>query len=137
MRTQGAVGEPNAFVRVVLPLLFGIVAGFVVSILLLGLLSMALAFKDLPHASVVPLSFIAYGGGALTAGFVAARLFKSKGMVLGALSGLLFFLALYITGATMHELGVGTLALIKLVVSILFGCIGGICAVNIRQKRNR
>lgn len=137
MKAQGVAKEPGAAGRVIMPLLFGIVAGFIVSILLLCLLSMILAVKDVPHASIVPLSFVAYAGGAFTGGFLAARLYRSKGMLLGAFSGLVFFLVLYITGAALHELGIGTLALVKLILSILCGCVGGIAAVNIRRKHSR
>jgi putative membrane protein (TIGR04086 family) len=124
--------------RVVLflkPVVFGVIGSFIISIVLLGVISFVFTVQDIPQSAIMPLVFFAICGGAFVGGFFSSHLFKNKGLAIGALTGLLFFLILYITGVSMHQINVGSLAVLKLVLSIVFGALGGIVGVNTLSKR--
>ncbi|MDR3644047.1 MAG: TIGR04086 family membrane protein [Clostridia bacterium] len=138
MKAASVKQEPRAHGKFLIPLLCGIIAAFIVSIIVLALLSMVFTMRDMPQTSVIPLSYVAYGLGALAGGLLTARLYGNRGLVSGALTGLLFFIVIYITGAAMHNLGAGGLAFVKLALSIFSGGLGGIIGVNAgRKKRSR
>lgn len=137
MKAVNAKQEPGERGKFILPLIFGTVGGFVVCILALCLIAVIYTSRDFQQSAAVPLSCIAYGIGALFGGFLTAKKLGTRGLASGALTGLIFFVALYIIGAVMHMLGNGGLAFIKLFLSLLCGAVGGIIGVNNSHKRIR
>lgn len=135
MREFQAKQEHSKFGLFLKPVIFGIIGGFIVSILLLGIISFVFTVQDIPQSAVQPFTCFSICGGAFIGGFIASHLYKNKGLMLGALTGLLFFLILYITGLFMNQINLGTLALLKLVLSVVFGATGGVFGVNTLSKR--
>jgi len=116
------------------PVIFGIIGGLIISILLLGIISFVFTMQDIPQSAVILFAFFSVCGGAFMGGFFASHKYKNKGLMIGALTGLLFFLILYITGVVMNQINVGSLAVLKLVLSVVFGAIGGVVGVNTLSK---
>jgi putative membrane protein (TIGR04086 family) len=135
MRESQAKQEQSGFVSFVKPVAFGIIGGLIISILLLSLISFVFTVQNIPQSAVIPFACFSICGGAFTGGFFASHKYKNKGLVLGALTGLLFFLILYIVGVFMNEINSGALAMLKLVLSVVFGSFGGIVGVNTLHKR--
>lgn len=118
-------------------ILMGVLGGFAFSLLILLLLSFVMTVKDLPQNAVDPLACVSIVCGSFFGGWIAARIRRSQGMIYGAVTGFIFFLLLWATGAILHQTGFGTLLLIKLLLSIGFGCLGGIAGVNVKRKKQR
>jgi putative membrane protein (TIGR04086 family) len=136
MKTVAEKQQPNAK-QFVMPAIYGILGAFIISILLLAAFSALMTAKDMPSAAVMPFACIAISAGALCGGFMASRLYRSRGLMMGAVTGLLFFIILYITGAIMHQADLNTLLLLKIVLSAVFGAVGGIVGVNLKRRRSR
>lgn len=128
------VREPVRAGRMIRPVLGGLLFGMIVSLVCIGIFALIFTLRDLPQAAVQPMASVSLALGALAGSVFAARAFGAKGMLVGAVSGLLLFLILYVVGAAMHRIDTGTLALVKLILSILCGCIGGIAGVNTRRR---
>ena len=126
----------KTFMDVFAPALFGVLCAIVTSVLSLGLFSLVFSSRNVPQAAVMPIACVSIAIGAFAGGFAAARLLKSKGMLMGAVTGFLLFILLYVTGAAMHQINQGTLAFLKLVLALLAGSVGGIAGVNTKHGKH-
>lgn len=117
------------------PVVLGLMAGIIASMLALMLFSAVFVSRGLSDAAVMPLAIASMCIGAFLGGFIAARSHGVNGLLAGGLAGFLFFLVLYAVGAIMQQIDLGTLALVKLLACVLCGCIGGILGVNSSHKR--
>lgn len=137
MKAVTAKPEPGGRKRVFVSLGAGLVGGVVVSLLALLLIAAVYTVKDLPQSSALPLSCAAYGLGALFGGFLAAKKTGARGLISGALTGLVFFAALFLIGAVMRVVGNGGLAFLKLLLSVVCGSLGGVFGVNSGKRARR
>lgn len=127
----------TAFRSSVASVLFGVVGALLVSLLLLSLFSILMTVRDLPAVVIVLLACVSIAGGAFVGGMVAARLIRNRGLMIGAITGLAFFLILYLTGLIMHQAGMDAWLLVKVAIAVLTGGIGGITGVNMRKHHSR
>ena len=67
-------------------------------------------------------------------GYVAARINKSQGLLLGLATGFIVFLALIISGLCASYDTISIVTLCKALVLLIFGSIGGIKGVNRKDK---
>lgn len=109
---------------------FGLLATTVV----LLLFSFLMCKKDVPFMLLNPFSAGLLMLGSFISGYLAARRIRERGMMVGALCGLIIFLMLMLA-SFMSKFDVGFVALIKLVISVVSGAIGGIIGVNAKFKR--
>lgn len=72
--------------------------------------------------------------GALFGGYIAARINKSQGLVLGLLNGFIIFVALLIGGFCVSSETLTITTLLKAIVLLSFSAIGGIKGVNTKEK---
>lgn len=121
----------------VLPVAIGVLGGLIVSILILLIFAIVMTVKDLPQGAVDPLACVSIAAGSLTGGFLTARARRSRGLLYGMISGLGFFLVLWVTGVAMHEAAASILVLVKLALSLVLGCVGGVAGVNVKRKKAR
>ena len=127
--------EDTAMVkRFVRPILIGACVGAVCCLLVLLLLAAVLAATDVPKAAITPLAVVAAAVGAFIGGIVAARMAREKGLLLGAACGLVLFLLVLIAGFAVLKDIRGSYAVIKLLVLIACGSVGGILGVNARKR---
>ncbi|ADU26957.1 TIGR04086 family membrane protein [Ethanoligenens harbinense] len=119
----------------VLSVLIGILCGVLFSILLLILFSILMVLQDMPAGAVQPFAFTAIAGGGFGGGLFAGRLFGHKGLALGGAAGFFYLLLLLLSGALLGQAALGGAVLLKMVVSVLTGAVGGIVGVNTRQRR--
>ena len=127
----------TAFRGSVTSVLVGVVGALLVSLLLLSMFSIVMTIRDLPSVVILLLACVSIAGGAFVGGMVAARLIRNRGLLTGAVTGLTFFLILYLTGLIMHQAGMDVWLLVKVAVAMLAGGIGGITGVNMRKRRAR
>ena len=83
---------PSALMQWLRPLLIGTAVGIIVCIALLLLMAAVVQAVDVPQRATIPLAVTAAAAGAFFAGLAAARAAGQRGLLFGALCGLLLFL---------------------------------------------
>ena len=136
MKTVAETKQTNIHGFVV-PVLSGILGAFIASILLLALFSLLMSVRDMPNGVITPFACVSISFGAALGGFVATKLFQSHGLIIGMVTGFLFFVILYLVGIVMQQAELNGMFLLKVVLSIIFGAVGGIAGVNVRSKKSR
>jgi len=133
MKSHQESASPLA--RWVKPVLIGMVAGAVVCALLLMVFAAVLAAQDIPHMAVTPLAVAAGVIGALAGGFVGARVAGSRGLLVGLAVGALLYLLIMIAGFILLQDVGGVYAIVKLLLLIVGGAVGGLLGVSRRRRR--
>lgn len=123
--------------QILMPVIMGILAALIASLILLAIFSVLLSTLDIPTVSVQVFACISIGAGALTGGFFSARILRNKGLLSGAATGLLFYAVLLIAGAAMGQADIQALTLLKVLLAVVFGAIGGIMGVNSKRRLRR
>ncbi len=83
----------------------------------------------LKYLILVPLAVGGYAGG-----FCAGRINKSKGMLLGGVSGAIALLALIIISFCIQNTEITYILILKVITIILFSAIGGVKGINKKEK---
>ncbi len=115
------------------PVLVGVAVGLIGCIGLLMLMALVIQSVDVPRAAIGPLAITAAAIGAFLAGLTAAAIAKQKGLLLGAVCGVVLFLLILLAGVAQYAGVSGTGAAIKFAVLLLCGSIGGVLGVNLRK----
>lgn len=120
--------------RVLRPVVIGTVIGAGGCLLILLLMAAVMASSDIPKAAVTPMAVAAAAIGAFISGIVAARISREKGLMLGAVCGLLLYLLVMLAGfAVLREIR-GAYAVVKLAVMIGCAALGGVLGVNMGKR---
>ena len=136
MKESQVKQERNKFAALALPVILGIIVGLLISVILLAISALIFTIQDIPQTAVFIFSCFTLCAGAFFGSFFAARFYRNRGLAVGALTGLLFFLIIYLTGVIMSQINIGSLAFLKLAICVICGCFGGIIGVN-TAKRNK
>lgn len=104
--------------------------GMLSSAILIFMLAAALSIGDIPAMLFSPLTVIILALGGFAGGFASSKISGEKGIFCGAASGTVYFLLVWLFGAFFEYSGFGTAALIKSVMIIIAGALGGIIGVN-------
>lgn len=116
-------------------LLLGASAGAAVSAALLAVSALIFVKSGSVPLGAAPLVTSLIGAiGALAAGYLTVGLCKSRGMLMGALSGLLLFCAVLIGAAVSGSTEGGAAIVTKCAIFLIGGAIGGVIRVNRRVK---
>lgn len=125
-------GVQKYFKIIITSIIIGTLA--VVSVFLLS--AFLLSQFNIP-ASLVPLiSTLAGIIGSFTASFVAAKILRKNGMLIGLFCGLMICIFIFIAGMAFFELSLGMIVFTKFIAIIIAAIIGGIFGVN-RKKNKR
>lgn len=116
------------------PVLVGGAIGVLCCTLLLLLMALIVQTVDVPRGAAMPLAIAAAAVGAFAAGLTAALISRRKGLVLGAASGLVLFLAILMAGFARYTAVDGGTAMLKLLVLMAAGGLGGVLGVNRRRR---
>ena len=115
------------------PLLVGLCIGVVSCTLLLLLAALLFRSVDIPTGAVTPIAVTVAAIGTFLAGWVAARVAGSRGLLIGSACGLVLFLTILLIGLIRGNVEVG-FAAIKLAALTLSGAIGGVLGVNHKRR---
>lgn len=116
-----------------------IAIGLLCTALLTALLTCLFAFM-LKMMSGIPYGIIDYvmigieGVSVLIGAYIACAIAKSKGLIIGALCGVISLLIIFVCGFSMAKNNIGILTVIRSAVMVLCGIIGGIVGVNRKEK---
>lgn len=120
--------------RIVRAVVIGTVIGTVVCLLLLVVMAAIIAAQDVPSVAVAPMAVIAAAAGALVGGFFCARIARQKGLLWGALCGLLLYLLILLAGTIWFRDSQSSYWLIKLAILASCGGVGGVLGVNLKKR---
>ena len=116
--------------------IFGGFFGGVMLILMLFLSSFfVLKMKSLSQTAVFAAAIISSCISAFLAGFLASRILKARGIIVGALSALLLFIIVLLTGTIISSDSINLDTLMRFAAMLLSGSFGGILGVNRRPRR--
>ena len=111
---------------------------YIVSLVLLFFAAIIATFNSMSNTGILVLANVVTALGTLFAGFSAGRHFSGKGLLFGALSGVIYTLLLCVVGNIVSgSLNFGTSFLTALVIGVLCGAVGGIAGINTKHTRRR
>ena len=117
------------------PLLVGAAIFFLCFFLCIAVLSFLLMNKDLGDSLLVSVACVIIALCAFLGGYIAARISKEKGLLIGGGVGLLCFFLVAIFGALFTQTGFGTIGFVKLLLCLLPAGLGGFFGVNRKKRR--
>jgi len=115
---------------------FGLVSGMLICILFLVLFAgVFVKLGSIPQNLINVLALIAAVLGAFTAGYITLKIFKEKGLYIGAICGNLVFLIFTISGLFVKGESLSSFTFIKLLLLTFFGALGGVLGINKKSRR--
>ena len=94
-----------------------------------------LKMKSLSQTAVFAAAIISSCISAFLAGFLASRILKARGIIVGALSALLLFIIVLLAGTIISSDSINLDTLMRFAAMLLSGSFGGILGVNRRPRR--
>ncbi len=126
--------SPSFFRCWLRPALVGVAVGVIACVGALMLMALIVQSVDVPRTAVLPIAIATAAIGAFLAGLTAAAVAKQKGLLLGAVCGLVLWLLILLAGVARYTGVSGSNAALKLVVLLLCGSVGGVLGVNMRKR---
>lgn len=113
----------------------GVLSGVVVitSQLIIGA-AILTQMKTIPDTAMGTIAMVFAALGALAGGYITVRISKCNGMLYGLLTGFIIFALIVIMGLCGGTESISIATVIKGVAMLLSGAIGGITAVNKKQR---
>lgn len=128
-RTSASVKKDIFFVFI------AILAGFLITALVLLFFSFILTKIDAPDKVIKLLSTVALGVGTYFGGYICSKHKHNKGIFRGALCGFVMFCTVVVFGAVFADTVLSFSATTKLILTLVCGAIGGIVGANSKFKR--
>ncbi len=111
---------------------------YLVSVVLLFLVSILATFQAFSDQLIAIIANSVTALGVFLCGFMSGRHFASRGLIFGAISGIIYALLLLIIGnIASGTMSFGAEALTALAIGILCGAVGGIVGINTRKQRRK
>ena len=127
--------SPSAFEVSLKPIVRGIIVGIVVIAILFVLFALVMSFNILPISAATVVSSIAIAAGSFLSGFFSAKKLTKNGLIIGTICGFLLFILFTIIGIAAFGSAPGASTLIRLLIFVTSGAIGGIIGVGNTDKR--
>ena len=134
MKNKSSI-TPSPFEVWLKPILTGAILGITVTLCLFVLLALIMSFSILPTNSASVVASIAIAAGSFFGGISAAKKLGKNGLVIGAICGFLLFIILTLIGVAAFKSAPGTSTVIRLLIFVVSGAIGGIIGVSGNDKR--
>ena len=118
------------------PVLTAVAVGAGIILLLMALVALGMTFWDLPVQLISPIASLILVAGSWAAGYLCARMTHRKGLLSGAVCGVLLFLLVLAAGCVNLPESPGPALVLKLVMILTGAMAGGVMGVN-KQVRGR
>lgn len=122
--------------NIIKPLIIGFIISIVVSFLAIIIFAVTATNIDISDDGLTVMSIISMINGAFAGGFVSAKVLKEKGLIIGAINGLLFFFIMTLISFIVSREPMSSISLIKILSFTIASMLGGIFGVNIKHKRS-
>lgn len=115
-----------------------VLVSYGLSIILLFLASLIATFQAFSDQAISITANIVTSIGVFFCGFMSGRHFSSKGLVFGAICGIIYSALLCLAGNLFSQsMSFGSSAITALIIGLICGAVGGIVGINTRRKRRR
>ncbi|MEG2295666.1 MAG: TIGR04086 family membrane protein [Oscillospiraceae bacterium] len=115
------------------PIVLGVIAGILLPIILLSMLSIIMSIQPIPQNFIYPITLFVMAVGAFVSGYFCTKITKKEGLFLGFLCGVLLFSVIAIFGIMFSNLEFNFSMLTKFLTIILSSMIGGVLGVNSKK----
>ncbi len=106
---------------------------FLLSIILLVILSVLLSTTSLNENVINPSIIFISAFSILFGSFLSSKKIKTKGIIIGAIQGIIYMLILYlISSFSSMNFSIGTESITMILIGVVCGALGGIIGVNIK-----
>lgn len=113
----------------------GTLCGLLVSIIFMSICAVVLLKGGLPQGDLLDYVLAGFlAAGAFAGGFIAAKLNKGAGLIVGAITGAVMIFLIALVSACKGDVTFSALFFIKLAAAVIGGILGGILAV--REKKH-
>lgn len=113
----------------------GVISSILLTVILICLFGLMLKMMSgIPYGVIDYVMIGIEGFSVLIGAYIACVISKSKGLVIGAVCGGIILLITFACGLSIADNDIGILTLIRSVVLLLCGVIGGIAGVNRKDK---
>ena len=119
------------------PVLFGLIVGLVICILSFIVCSFIMISRDIPQSFVSMFAILSASLGGFFAGFVSAKIARSKGLLLGLACGVIISFVILVAGFSVMKQLLGLMLLVKSLMIIAASCLGGVLGGNSRIRRRK
>lgn len=116
-------------------LFFGLVGGSLICVVVLLIASVVLSKSNMPQNTTNIVADATVVISSFAAGFIATKIFGKRGLLIGCLTGITFYLFLFLVSVIFFRSPITVAALTKLVMMTASSTLGGIIAVNFRRRR--
>ena len=135
MRYDKASSNDSDFSTSLKAILFGTAVGATICAGFLFLFAFLFVMvKSIPQFLIQVFAILCAAIGAFVSGYIAARIYRFRGLVYGAISGLFLFLLLTLVAFVVSRDRFTYLTLIRLLVMTLAGACGGVLSVNQKHR---
>ena len=112
--------------------------GFLFIAIVFALAALLLTYTPMSESLISPLVILTSVISVIIAGISASRDIRRRGLLTGAIAGILYSVILYLFSSLAGEsIAISPYILIMTVVSIFAGALGGILGINLSGKRKR
>ena len=121
----------NLFMDFIKALIFSII----LTLIALVVLSLVLSFSEVSESVINPAIIVISSVSILIGGFLVAKKIKQKGILNGAILGIIYMLIIYLISSLLNNnFSLGISAFIMIGAGMLSGALGGILGVNLKAK---
>lgn len=105
---------------------FGVLAGYISSVLLMLIFSLILTAADMGSSAATVFSLVTLGASSFICGFVASKLLGSRALIISAAAGAAYYLTLAVISAAVTGGGFTKMFFVKLAIALVLSIAGGI-----------
>lgn len=134
-RDNESLKESN-FIVALKAILFGVAVGAAICAGFLFLFAfLFVAVKSIPQFMIQAIAMICAAVGAFTSGYISIRIYRSKGLLYGALAGFLLFVLLTLVAFIISRDKFTYITLTRLLTMVFSGAVGGFLGVNKKRRK--
>jgi len=129
-KATGMIGRVGAT-----PTIKGVLMSLIIMIVLLLVISIVYNSNDLNPQILYAVQCVIWGISSFFGGWTSSKGYGKKGMKNGFLIGCILFVGYTLIGCLIHGLNISGMTVVKGIVTILAGTLGGIVGINLSAKR--
>ncbi|HQA58543.1 MAG TPA: TIGR04086 family membrane protein [Acetivibrio sp.] len=119
----------------IVTIIMGILVSYAITLPIAAVLAYLLMFTDFPQKYMPTAVIITTLLSIVIAGWVSTKNVKSKGWLNGGIVGIVYVLILYLASSIVYrDFSIDVNVIVKFLIGILTGCIGGILGINLRRE---
>ncbi len=116
-------------------LAIGVLVGALISFVSILVCAFILTLRDFEPSTAIPLSNVCLAIGSAVGGYVCALTHRTKGLIMGALVGLIMFLIITVIALIANGISLTINTPIRFAVMTMLSAAGGVVGVNRSSKR--